>query len=88
MSISRRKFLKSIAAASGAGLAGKAQLAGGTEQFTGYEDRLGVLTDLTRCVGCRTCEAACNEANQLPPPDVPFDDLSVFEEPPRKLSRW
>jgi Fe-S-cluster-containing dehydrogenase component len=80
MSISRRKFLKSIAAASGAGLVGKSQSAGAAGQFTGHEDRFGVLTDLTRCVGCRTCEAACNQVNNLPPPEVPFDDQSVFEK--------
>ena len=79
MGISRRKFLKSIAAASGARLVGKSQSAGAAGQFTGYEDRFGVLTDLTRCVGCRSCEAACNQVNNLPEPEVPFDDQSVFE---------
>jgi Fe-S-cluster-containing dehydrogenase component len=38
-------------------------------------------------VGCRTCEAACNEANQLPPPEVPFDDDSVFEKTRRTDQR-
>jgi Fe-S-cluster-containing dehydrogenase component len=71
--------LKSVAAASGASLVGKSQLAKGVEDFTGYPDRFGVLSDLTRCVGCRTCEAACNEVNQLPPPKIPFEDQSVFE---------
>jgi Fe-S-cluster-containing dehydrogenase component len=37
----------------------------------------GVLTDLSMCVGCRTCEAACNEANRLPPPAVPFGEQVV-----------
>jgi Fe-S-cluster-containing dehydrogenase component len=32
------------------------------------EDSPGVLVDTTLCVGCRACEAACSEANQLPPP--------------------
>ncbi len=80
MGISRRKFLKAAAAAGGAGLVGKSKLASGTEHFTGYPDRYGILTDITRCVGCRTCEAACNEINKLPPPKVPFDDQSVFEK--------
>jgi formate dehydrogenase iron-sulfur subunit len=80
MGISRRKFLKSITAASGAGLVGKSRLAKGAGEFSGYPDRFGALTDLTRCVGCRTCEAACNEINGMPPPKVPFDDQSVFEE--------
>ena len=80
MGISRRKFLKAAAAAGGAGLVGKSQLASGAGQFTGYPDRVGVLTDVTRCVGCRTCEAACNEINKLPPPKVPFNDQTVFEK--------
>jgi formate dehydrogenase iron-sulfur subunit len=80
MGISRRKFLKAAAAAGGAGLVGKSKLAQGVEHFTGYPDRFGVLTDITRCVGCRTCEAACNEVNKLPPPKIPFEDQSVFEK--------
>ncbi|KPL03663.1 MAG: hypothetical protein AMJ73_05845 [candidate division Zixibacteria bacterium SM1_73] len=83
----RRKFLKAVAAAGGAGLVGKSKLARGVEHFTGYPDRLGVLTDLTRCVGCRTCEAACNEVNKLPPPKIPFDDQSVFEKTRRTSER-
>jgi formate dehydrogenase iron-sulfur subunit len=80
MGISRRKFLKAAAAAGGAGLVGKSKLASGAGQFTGYPDRYGVLTDITRCVGCRTCEAACNEINKLPPPKISFEDQSVFEK--------
>jgi formate dehydrogenase iron-sulfur subunit len=80
MGISRRKFLKAAAAAGGAGLVGKSKLASGIQHFTGYPDRFGVLTDITRCVGCRTCEAACNEINELPPPKIPFEDQSVFEK--------
>ena len=80
MGISRRKFLKAAAAAGSAGLVGKSKLASGIEHFTGYPDRFGVLTDITRCVGCRTCEAACNEINELPPPKIPFEDQSVFEK--------
>jgi len=87
MGIDRRKFLKAVAAAGGAGLVGKSKLARGVEHFTGYPDRLGVLTDLTRCVGCRTCEAACNEVNKLPPPKIPFDDQSVFEKTRRTSER-
>ena len=87
MGITRRKFLKSIAAASGAGLAGKCKPAGAADHLPGYPDRFGVLTDLTRCVGCRTCEAACNEANHLPPPEVPFEDDSVFEKTRRTDQR-
>jgi Fe-S-cluster-containing dehydrogenase component len=44
-----------------------------------------VLYDLTLCVGCRTCEKACNEENKLAPPAVPFDDPSVFNETRRPM---
>jgi Fe-S-cluster-containing dehydrogenase component len=40
---------------------------------------MGVLVDMTRCVGCRSCEAACNKEQHLPAPKVPFDDTSVFD---------
>ncbi|MBU0731065.1 MAG: 4Fe-4S dicluster domain-containing protein [Proteobacteria bacterium] len=59
------------------GLSKKAHAAG---SFEGYKDRYGMLVDLTRCVGCRSCEAACNKEQQLPAPDKPFDDFSVFDE--------
>jgi len=72
MGISRRKFLKAAAVAGGAGLVGKSKLAHGVEHLTGYPDRVGVLTELTRCVGWRSCEVACNQVNELPPPEVPF----------------
>ena len=81
--LSRRNFIKGslaggIAAAATAGKAKKASAAGG--DFGGYPDSMGVLVDLTKCVGCRTCEAACNKEQGLPEPDKPFDDYSVFDE--------
>jgi len=38
---------------------------------------VGILVDTTRCVGCRSCEFACAEANGLPEPN---DDDAVLEE--------
>ncbi len=80
MNIDRRGFLKIITAAGAGSLLGSSGEANAQEYFPGHPDRFGVLTDLTRCVGCRTCEAACNQANNLPEPDIPFDDTSVFEK--------
>lgn len=40
----------------------------------------GCIVDLTRCVGCRKCELACNEVNHLPEPAARFDDLRVFDK--------
>jgi Fe-S-cluster-containing dehydrogenase component len=47
--------------------------------FGGYPDSGGVLHDTTMCIGCRLCEKACNEVNDLPVPAQPFDDMSVLE---------
>ncbi len=43
------------------------------------KDPYGALVDLTKCIGCRKCEEACNKANKLPEPKVKFDDYTVFE---------
>jgi Fe-S-cluster-containing dehydrogenase component len=78
--ISRRRFLAgSIAGCAATTLCGtqKALAAGA---FTGYPEGMGVLVDLTRCIGCRSCEAACNKEQNLPAPAKPFDDMSVFDE--------
>lgn len=57
------------------------------ETFTGWPNRYGMLVDLTRCIGCRRCEAACNKVNKLPKPKIPFDDKSVFEKKRRTDAR-
>jgi Fe-S-cluster-containing dehydrogenase component len=61
-------------------LIGGSKKAPAAEDFTGWPDRFGVLVDTTLCIGCRACEAACNEAHNLPTPETPFDDYSVFEK--------
>ncbi|MFC1707885.1 4Fe-4S dicluster domain-containing protein [Planctomycetota bacterium] len=95
MSISRRKFLRGMAGlGAGAGLAASAAPAAkAVEVFSGYPDRYGVLVDLTHCVGCRSCEAACYAENRdqdsnrrvansypdnLAKPTASFEDMSVF----------
>jgi len=79
MTVSRRKFLQWVAGAGiGAMSAGTARAAHGV--FEGYPGSYGVLHDTTLCIGCRSCEKACNEVNNLPAPEVPFDDLSVLDE--------
>jgi formate dehydrogenase iron-sulfur subunit len=74
MTIGRRGFFK--IAAVGAGAAGAAAASASSAAHT-MPDGPGVLVDTTRCVGCRACEAACSEANKLPPP--PEDD-AVLEQ--------
>ncbi len=51
-----------------------------TKEFPGYPGSFSVLHDITRCIGCRKCEAACNHVNHLPPPDRPFDDLAILSQ--------
>ena len=48
-------------------------------EFSGYENSKGVLVDLTRCIGCRSCEAACNHEHDLPDPGLPFNDMSIYD---------
>jgi formate dehydrogenase iron-sulfur subunit len=87
MSLSRRKFLGWLTALSAGAAAGKPALAASNKHFTGYPESFGVLFDTAQCIGCRSCEAACNEVNKLPAPDKPFTDLSVLDVKRRTDSR-
>ena len=78
--VSRRKFLAGSLAGGAAVMVAPAQRALASGTFTGFPDGMGVLVDMTRCVGCRSCEAACNKEQNLPKPEVPFDDYSVFDQ--------
>jgi formate dehydrogenase iron-sulfur subunit len=80
MSVSRRGFL--------GGLGASALAAGSTDAdqhmadtyFPIPDTRMGLLHDTTLCVGCRSCEAACREVNELPPLEPPIGDMSVFDQ--------
>ena len=89
MGMDRRSFLKIL----GGGLAGaalgntliprtvRAMVAARPKEF------MGVLVDTTRCVGCRTCEAACADAHSLSIPDI--SDSSAFrKERTTSVSQW
>ncbi|MDY6904439.1 MAG: 4Fe-4S dicluster domain-containing protein [Thermodesulfobacteriota bacterium] len=81
MNISRRTFFSCLGAMAGTTLLGGNRALGATNKhFTGYPGCVGVLHDITKCIGCRKCEEACNKVNNLPAPDTPFDDLTVLEE--------
>ncbi|OQX18296.1 MAG: hypothetical protein BWK76_07910 [Desulfobulbaceae bacterium A2] len=77
----RRNFLKcGVAGTMAAATLSRQKEAKAAGNFSGYPDAMGVLVDLTKCVGCRSCEAACNHEQNLPEPALPFDDISVFDE--------
>lgn len=76
-----------MGAASAAGALPTSARAASNKVFEGYAGSKAVLHDITRCIGCRKCEAACNTVNELPRPEKPFDDLSVLEERRRTTAR-
>ena len=42
------------------------------------EDDVAILYDASRCIGCRACERACKECNNLPAEPAPPSDLSAI----------
>src|SRR3972149_6514567 len=40
-----------------------------------------MLTDLTRCIGCRSCQVACKQCNELPAETT--RQTGTYENPPR-----
>ncbi len=80
MSITRRKFLGWMSVAGATAVTGNKADAATNKEFPGYPESKGVLFDATRCIGCRRCEEACNKVNELPPPEIPFKELSVLDE--------
>jgi len=79
--VTRRGFLCGAAAAGGGLLLSSLN---GPDHLVAAQDEgaehYAMLTDITRCIGCRRCEAACNTTNQLPAQPTSFEDKSVFEE--------
>ena len=67
MNSDRRTFLKMLA---GTGIATAIGLndsaLADVATLPGYPDQFGVLVDTTVCIGCRRCEWACKESNELP----------------------
>lgn len=72
----RRGFLQ---AAGATAVASAASTPAEGWQSKAPQNPYGCLVDLTRCIGCRKCEQACNEVNQLPPPNMVFDDRRAYE---------
>ncbi len=87
MSLTRRRFLGWIGAAGASTVLGSSADASSTVHFKGYADSFAILHDITLCVGCRACETACNKVNELPPPDLPFKDLTVLNQKRRTTAK-
>jgi len=79
----RRNFLK-FAGTIGTTLAAKGLNA---EDVKGKKEFVGVLTDTTRCIGCRACEVACAEAHGLEVPDVE-NDGALEQERTTSEKQW
>ena len=79
MKIDRRLFLGMAGIMAGGALGFRSKTIQAARKPKTPADPYGCLMDLTACVGCRKCEQACNQVNDLPPPQVSFDDLRVFE---------
>ncbi|MFZ7128076.1 MAG: 4Fe-4S dicluster domain-containing protein [Desulfobacterales bacterium] len=77
MELSRRGFLGTLGAMAATLAAG-----GGEEAAAAPSkpppDPYGCLVDISRCIGCRKCEAACNQVNHLPEPEKSFEDPTVL----------
>ncbi|MBF0105694.1 MAG: 4Fe-4S dicluster domain-containing protein [Deltaproteobacteria bacterium] len=78
MTVSRRNFLKLMGLAAGTLAVGRVQAhTGGSDTAEGG---FGMLTDISLCIGCRSCEQACHDINAMPEPDEPFTDPGVFKK--------
>ncbi len=77
MKISRRSILKNGVLGALTTLLLRPQT-GKSHDIKEYPDSMGVLVDLSRCVGCRSCEAACRAEQKLPEPKQPYTDMTVF----------
>lgn len=80
MGINRRDLLKLAVAGGGASLAARPSRVLASAGLRLDPKRWGMLVDTTRCIGCRNCEWACKQQNELPSaPLAEFSDTSVFE---------
>lgn len=77
----RRDFLKTMGVVGATSLLGKKANATGTNP----QDAPGILVDTNRCVGCRTCEEACAEANGLPEIDW---DIEISPDRKTSPTQW
>ena len=81
MDLTRRNFMKYSGIIGTAGCATAANKLQASTHKPISPEWFGVLVDTTLCIGCRKCEWACNDVNELPnKPLKIFEDKSVFEK--------
>ncbi len=85
MGITRRNFFKFATITGAAALTPKSSAHAWKSRAP--SDPYGCLVDLTRCIGCRKCEQACQEVNGLPAPERSFEDLTVLDKKRRPDER-
>ncbi len=81
--INRKDFLKLMGAAGFTLAAGKLE----AEETDEKKEFVGMLTDTTRCIGCRACEKACAGAHGFEVPDVQTDN-ALAKERPTSETQW
>jgi Fe-S-cluster-containing dehydrogenase component len=81
----RRDFVRALGIASGTAAVPRTAAADEAGGAAGTSDPVGVLVDTTKCIGCRTCEFACAEANGLPEPD---ENLEPTPERQTSTTEW
>ena len=65
MRLKRRTFFKLTAIGAAGAVSAPTPASASTTTAAMRADAVGVLVDTTKCVGCRACEAACAESNNL-----------------------
>ena len=85
MNVNRRQLFK-LAAAAGAGAALPVGRTAKAALSRPSPDARAVLVDTTNCVGCRSCELACAEANKLPDPPADVDFAALRSTGPDQFT--
>lgn len=76
----RRNFFKAGALIGSAALAATAKTEAAPKNILS-EDRMGVLVDVTVCIGCRSCEWACKTAHDIPAGNIhDYHEREVFQD--------